>query len=76
MEKLTKNEDIFLKKLSDNGFKGTVANRALPSLHGRSLEITLTVPLMQITFERNVGPYSTAIYQVLFEHPVLRISMV
>ena len=27
------------------GFKGTVVNRALPSLHGRSFEITLTVPL-------------------------------
>ena len=27
------------------GFKGTVVNRALPSLHGGSLEITLTVPL-------------------------------
>ena len=26
-------------------FKGTVVNRALPSLHGSSLDITLTVPL-------------------------------
>ena len=27
-------------------YKGTVVNRALPSLHGGSLEITLTVPLI------------------------------
>ena len=26
------------------GFKGTVVNRVLPSLHGGSLEIMLTVP--------------------------------
>ena len=48
MEKLTeirqKNDGIF----SDKGFKGTVVNRALPSLHKGSLEITLTVPLMQL----------------------------
>ena len=30
---------------SDNALKGTVVNRAWPSLHGESLEITLTVPL-------------------------------
>jgi len=28
--------------LPDKGFKGTVVNRALPSLYGRSLEIMLT----------------------------------
>jgi len=35
------------KHLSINlqGFNGTVVNRALPSLHGGSLEITLTIPL-------------------------------
>ena len=27
---------------------GTVANRTLPSLHGRSLEITFTVPLIPV----------------------------
>ena len=27
------------------GFKGTVVNRGLPSLHGGSLDIILTVPL-------------------------------
>ena len=32
--------------LSDQGFNGTVVNRALPSFHGGSLEITLTVPLV------------------------------
>ena len=30
---------------SDTAFKGTVVNRALSSLHGGSLEFTLTVPL-------------------------------
>ena len=30
---------------SDKGFKGTIVNRALPSLHEGSLEIMLTVPL-------------------------------
>ena len=33
---------------SDKVFKVTVVNRALPSLHGGSLEITLTVPLIYI----------------------------
>jgi len=28
------------------GFKGTVVNQTLPFLHGESLEITLTVPLI------------------------------
>ena len=32
----------------EKAFKGTVVNRALPSLHGGSLEITLTVPFMDI----------------------------
>jgi len=31
--------------LISQSFKGTVANLALPFLHGGSLEITLTVPL-------------------------------
>ena len=30
--------------LSDKAFQGTVVNRALPFLHGGSLEYTLTVP--------------------------------
>ena len=40
-----KNDGIF--KIFDQikDFKGTVVNRTLPSLHGGSLEITLTVPL-------------------------------
>ena len=33
---------------SDQGFKGTVVNRTLPSLHGGSLENTRTVPLITI----------------------------
>ena len=32
---------------TSEGFKGTILNRALPSLHGGSLEITLTVPLRE-----------------------------
>ena len=38
------NQKLFNLK-SDKGFTGTVVNRTLPSLHRRSLEITLTVPL-------------------------------
>ena len=35
-----------LHLLSDEGFKaGAVVNRALPSFHGASLTVTLTVPL-------------------------------
>ena len=34
---------------SDKAFKGTFVNRALSSLHGGSLEITLTVPLIAST---------------------------
>ena len=40
---------------TDKYFKGTVVNRALPSLHERSLKITLTVPLNIIsTDQKNV----------------------
>ena len=52
MEKLTGKKQFLSKKrqylphfLSDKSFKDTVLNRALPSLHRGSLEITLTVPL-------------------------------
>ena len=31
---------------SDKGFTGNIVNRALSSLHGESLDITLTVPLI------------------------------
>ena len=31
---------------TDNAFKGSIVNRALTSLHWRSLEVTLTVPLI------------------------------
>ena len=31
--------------ISSKGFKGTVVNRTLSSLHGGSLDIMLTVPL-------------------------------
>ena len=33
---------------SDKVFKGTVVNRALPSLHGGSLKIIITVPLIDL----------------------------
>ena len=48
MEKnsLKKQKKLYLiHSLSDKAFKGTVVNRALPSLHGGLLEITLTVPV-------------------------------
>ena len=35
-----------------NGFKGTVVNRALPYLHGGSLEVTRTVALMSFLLFR------------------------
>ena len=40
-------EYITIFFLSNHGFKGTVGNRVLPSLHGGSLEIKLTAPLMK-----------------------------
>jgi len=46
--KSLKNMDICVTHtLSDKAFKGTYINQALPSLHGGSIEITLTVPLNQ-----------------------------
>ena len=44
-KKQSRNLRYFLHFCSDKGFKGTVVNRALLSLHEGSLEITLTVPL-------------------------------
>ena len=35
---------MYNANLIDKAFKGTVVNLTLPSLHGGSLEITLTVP--------------------------------
>ena len=35
-------------------FKGTVVNREMPSLHGGSLEITLSVPLMSLKSSLNI----------------------
>ena len=39
---------IHIHTWSDKAFKGTVVNRALPSLSGVSLEITLTIPLRKL----------------------------
>ena len=44
-EKFDNDSTIKTTLLSDEGFKGTVANRAVLSLHGGPLKITLTVPL-------------------------------
>jgi len=47
MPELNGTLETFLLKCGryDKGFKGTVVNRALPSLHGEPPEIPLTVPL-------------------------------
>ena len=42
--KETKKNRVLNYIWSDKAFKVTVVNRAVPSLHGESLEITLTVP--------------------------------
>ena len=44
--KIWKGDNAFHIVDQSKVFKGTVVNRALPFLHGGSLEITLTVPLM------------------------------
>ncbi len=41
----TYQHSYIIQPLSDTAFKGVIVNRALPSLHEGSLEITLTVPL-------------------------------
>ena len=46
--KQIKKENMNIYILSDKAFKGTIVNQALPSLHGGSLEILLTVPLRMI----------------------------
>ena len=54
----TENENKQFKNIISNSylirkaFKGTVVNRALPSLHEGSLEITRTVPLIIIISEQ------------------------
>ena len=44
------------KYWSDKCVKDTVVNRALPFLHGGSLEITLTVPLKGWKSKREIVP--------------------
>ena len=46
---------------SDTGFKGTVVNPSLPSLHGGSLETTFTVPLM--VHENNKKQWSMKLFK-------------
>ena len=48
-------EFLMRKLLSQRNRKGTVLNRALSSLHGGSLEITLTVPLTLQVLASAVG---------------------
>ena len=42
----TKQKLAYISHRPDKAFKGTVVNRELSSLHGGSLEITITVPLI------------------------------
>ena len=42
----------------DNAFKSTVVNQALLSLHGLSLEITLTVPLSSVMVQISETAFS------------------
>jgi len=44
-------------------FKGTIVNRVFSSLHGGSLEITLTVPLDQIKNEADIHGFTFMILQ-------------
>ena len=49
MNSLKKQKNAYLiHTWSDEAFKGTVVNRTMSSLHGGSLEITLTVPINAI----------------------------
>ena len=56
----------------DQAFYGTLGNRALSSLHGRSLENTLKVPLKQhfitlrSTFLKNLSTDQTALYEIIY----------
>ena len=43
--------------IRDKGFKGTVLNWTLLSLHGGSLKLTLTVPLIHATYKSLFCPY-------------------
>ncbi len=51
---LNKKYGYLIHTLLDKAFKGTLVNRASPSLHEVSLEITHTVPL-SISFFKNIG---------------------
>ena len=53
MEKFTE-INTFLHLRSDVGFKGTVVNRALLSLHGFSLKITITAPFRNSLFDNSI----------------------
>ena len=43
-----------IRTWSEKGFKGTVVNWAMSSLHGGSLEISLTIPLTKL--KENLEP--------------------
>ena len=58
----------WISNFSDNAFKGTVVSRALPPLHGGSLEITLTVPLKVLNIgKKNDGYKDRYIKRILCE---------
>ena len=60
---------------SEKAFKGSVVNRALPSLHGKSLEIMLTVPLMHIsTYRTSHYPYADEIMDLADENGIVIID--
>jgi len=47
---LKQKHGVLIHSWSDKALKSTLVNRALPSLHGGSLEITLAVPSRQQNF--------------------------
>ena len=56
MEKLSEIITVRVRETtisSDEGFNGTVVNRAMPSFHGDLLEITRTLPLNIKNIRRN-----------------------
>ena len=58
----------WISNFSDNAFKGTVVSRALPPLHGGSLEITITAPLKVLNIgKKNDGYKGKYIERILCE---------
>ena len=49
---------------ADKTFKGTFGNRKLPSLHGGSFEITITIPLKNDLFVANSNILGLYIFDI------------